>query len=1053
MVLSDFSIKRPVFATVLSALLVVFGLVSLSQLPIRETPDIESPIVSINVAYPGASSAIVETKVVQVLEDQISGVEGIKSINSNARDAMGWISVEFELGRDIDAAANDLRDVLSRATRSLPIDSEPPTIRKADQDADPIMWMNVSSPQMDRLELSDYVDRYLIDRFTSIEGVAYAWIGGERKKSLRVWLDRRAMAARGLTIVDVENALRRENVELGAGLLESETRDFNLRTSRSFNSPEDFERLVVARGGDNYLVRLSEIARVEIGPQNTASNFRTDNKNSVGIAVIKRPGASTLSVAAAIRDEYERIQSTLPSNMALVINQDSSVFITAALREVGLAMGIAALLVIAVIYFFLGTIRAVIIPAITVPISLTATFIVLWPMGYSLNILTLLALVLAIGLVVDDAIIMLENIHRRIKRGEPPLLAAFRGARQVGTAIVATTLVLIAVFVPITLTEGVVGRLFTEFAVTMAAAVACSMFVALTLTPMMCSKILRNDLDNTLVARGSMRAFDWMQDFYRKTLNWGLDRPASVLALFFAVIAAAAGIFVVLPQEFTPPEDRGSVNIMVRAPEGASLEYTDRQASEVTERIMKAYVETGVAARVLSIMPMGMGVAGQATNMGNVIMRLEPWEKRDKSTHEILAELRPMLADIPGAQLIPSPAPGLGQSRWSSNLSMVLGGSTYEELVEWRDIMLEAMNENPRLFGVRSNYNETRPQMRIRIDQNRAADLGVSVGTIGQTLAVMLGSRRVTTFVDRGEEYDVILQGRDEDRRTPTDVTNIYVRSDITRELIPLSSLITLEEISDAGTRNRYDRLRSITVMGTPAPGYAMGDAIQWLEQVAEERLPEAARISWNGAAREYKDSGMAMYVFFGLSLLVVFLVLAAQFESFVHPFVIMMTVPLAMTGALAGLWLFGISFNIYSQIGIIVLIGLAAKNGILIVEFANQLRDAGYEFRDALVEASTIRLRPIVMTALATCMGAVPLVMASGAGAEGREAIGVVIFTGVAFSSFITLLVVPVFYMLMTRSTRSPGAVAADLEDLEKLHPGRGRFSGNPVEDGTPAE
>jgi len=434
-------------------------------------------------------------------------------------------------------------------------------------------------------------------------------------------------------------------------------------------------------------------------------------------------------------------------------------------------------------------------------------------------------------------------------------------------------------------------------------------------------------------------------------------------------------------------------------------------------------------------------------------MRLEPWEKRDKSTHEILAELRPMLADIPGAQLIPSPAPGLGQSRWSSNLSMVLGGSTYEELVKWRDIMLEAMNENPRLFGVRSNYNETRPQMRIRIDQNRAADLGVSVGTIGQTLAVMLGSRRVTTFVDRGEEYDVILQGRDEDRRTPTDVTNIYVRSDTTRELIPLSSLITLQEISDAGTRNRYDRLRSITVMGTPVPGYAMGDAIQWLEQVAEERLPEAARISWNGAAREYKDSGMAMYVFFGLSLLVVFLVLAAQFESFVHPFVIMMTVPLAMTGALAGLWLFGISFNIYSQIGIIVLIGLAAKNGILIVEFANQLRDSGYEFRDALVEASTIRLRPIVMTALATCMGAVPLVMASGAGAEGREAIGVVIFTGVAFSSFITLLVVPVFYLLMTRGTRSPGAVAADLEDLERQHPGRGRFSGNPVEDGTPAE
>ncbi|MEQ8735530.1 MAG: efflux RND transporter permease subunit [Rhodospirillaceae bacterium] len=1053
MVLSDFSIKRPVFAAVLSTLLVVFGAVAMLQLPVRETPDIERPVVSISVTYPGASAAIVETKVVQVLEDQISGVEGIKSINASARDAMGWIIVEFELGRDIDAAANDIRDVLSRASRSLPNDADPPTIRKADQDADPIMWLNISSPQMDRLELSDYVSRFLIDRFTSIEGVATAWIGGERKKSLRIWFDRRAMAARGITVVDVENALRRENVELGAGLLESETRDFNLRTARNFNTPEDFERLVIARGADNYLVRLSEIAKVEIGPENTATSFRTDGKNSVGIGIVKRPGASTLTVSDALREEIKNLQTTLPSDMSLVINQDSSVFITAALREVALAMGIAAVLVIAVIYLFLGTIRAVIIPAVTVPISLMATFIVLWPLGYSLNILTLLALVLAIGLVVDDAIIMLENIHRRIKRGEPPLLAAYRGARQVGVAIVATTLVLIAVFVPITLTEGVVGRLFTEFAVTMAAAVACSMFVALTLTPMMCSKILKNELDETLVARGSMRAFEWMRAFYARSLNMGLDRPYLVIAAFVAILAGGVGIFLIIPQEFTPPEDRGSVNVMIRAPEGASLDYTDRQGLEVTKRILKEYVETGIAARVLQIMPMGAGVSGQATNMGNVIIRLEPWEDRDKSVHDIIRELRPLLSDIPGAQIIPSPAPSFGQGRFGSNLSMVLGGSTYEELVVWRDIMLEAMAENPRLFGVRSNYNETRPQMRINIDQNRAADLGVSIGSVGQTLAVMLGSRRATTFVDKGEEYDVILQGRDEDRRTPTDVTNIYVRSDSTGELIPLSNLITIDEITDAGTRNRYDRLRSITVMATPAPGYPMGEAIDWLENVAAEKLPEAARVSWNGQAQEYQESGSAMYVFFGLALLVVFLVLAAQFESFIHPLVIMMTVPLAMMGALAGLWLFDISFNIYSQIGIIVLIGLAAKNGILIVEFANQLRDAGYEFREALVEASTIRLRPIVMTALATCMGAVPLVLASGAGAEGREAIGVVIFTGVAFSSFITLLVVPVFYQLMTQNTRSPGAVAADLKDLERKHPGRGRLSDDIVSDGTPAE
>ena len=1035
MVLSDFSIKRPVVATVASLLLVVFGFVSIFQLPIREAPDIESPVVSVSVAYPGASAAIVETKIIKVLEDQISGIEGIRYINSSARDAVGWISVNFEIGRDIDAAANDIRDQISRAARQLPDDALAPTIRKADQDAEPILWLNLSSPEMSPLELSDYVDRYIIDRMTSIEGVAFAWIGGERKKSLRVWLDRRAMAARGLTVTDVENALRRENIELGAGILESRERDFTMRTARLYKSPEDFSQLVIARGNNNYLVRLGEIARVEIGAENTASNFKTDGKSSVGIGIVKRPGASTLTVAKNAKQEMATISQTLPSHITFVASQDSSVFISAALREVGVAMGIAAVLVIAVIYFFLGTIRAVLIPAVTVPISLMGTFLFLWPLGFSINILTLLAMVLAIGLVVDDAIIVLENIHRRIKRGEPPLLAAFRGARQVGVAVVATTLVLIAVFVPLALTQGVVGRLFSEFAVTMAAAVLCSMFVALTLTPMMCSKILRDDLDKSIVARSSLKSFEWLKKFYRKTLTVGLEHPWSVVAIFLIVCATIGSLFNQLPQEFTPPEDRGSMNIMVRAPEGASLEYTDRQAALVTDIIMQDYPQE--IRRVLQVLPMGMGISGQATNNGNVIVRFKDWKDRDRSTHQILADLSPKVRQIPGAQIIPSQAAGFGQRRHGGGgVNMVIGGSTYEELKVWRDAIMAGMRENPRLFGVRSNYNETRAQMRIQIDRARAADLGVSVSAIGQTLAVMLGSRRVTTFVDRGEEYNVVLQGRDEDRQTPTDVTNIYVRSDTTRELIPLSSLITVEEISDASALNRFDRLRSISVLATNAPGYPLGEAIEYVENLAKERLPEAARISWNGESREFRESGSAMYMFFGLSLLVVFLVLAAQFESFVHPFIIMMTVPLAVVGALAGLWAFGLSFNIYSQIGIIVLIGLAAKNGILIVEFTNQLRDSGYEFRDALMEAATIRLRPIIMTALATCMGATPLVLASGAGAEGREAIGVVVLTGVAFASFITLLVVPVFYLLMAGKTSSPGAVAAELAEYERSFP-----------------
>jgi len=1034
--LSSFSIKRPVFATVMSMLLAVFGSVAIFQLPIREAPDVERPVVSINVSYPGASAAILETKIIQVLEDRISGVEGIKSINASARDAFGWISVEFELGRDIDAAANDLRDVISRAARALPDDADAPIIRKADQDAEPIMWMNITSPEMDRLELSDYVNRYLIDRFTSIEGVAYAWIGGERKKSLRIWLDRRAMAARQLTVVDIENALRRENVELGAGLLESKNRDFNLRTARTFKSPEDFERLVIGRGPNNYLIRLGEVSNIEIGPENTASSFRTDGKNSIGIGVVKRPGASTLSVAKKIREEIELVKESLPKTMMLVINNDSSVFISAALGEVGIAMGISAILVIAVIYFFLGTIRASAIPAVTLPISLASTFLFLWPLGYSINILTLLALVLAIGLVVDDAIIMLENIHRRIKNGEPPLLASHRGSSQVSIAIIATTLVLIAVFVPITLTEGVVGRLFTEFAVTMAAAVLCSMFVALTLTPMMCSKILRNDMDRNLISDISLKSFENLKNAYGKLLFISLKHPKKILVIFATVTIGSGFLFVSLPQEFTPPEDRGSINIMIRAPEGSSIEYTDRQGQEVTKRILENYVRTGIASRVLQIMPMGQTVSGQSTSSGNVIVRLKPWEQRDKSSHEILNELRPLLSNIPGAQIIPSAAPGFGQRRWGRGLSMVIGGSTYEELAIWRDILLKEMQSNNQLFGIRSNYNETRPQMRINIDKNRSADLGVTIGSIGQTLSVMLGSRRVTTFVEQGEEYNVVLQGRDEDRQTPNDVNNIFVRSDASRQLIPLSSIINIKETSASSALNRFDRMRSITVLATPTPGYPLGDAIKWLENTAKEKLPESARISWNGQAREYKESGNAMYIFFLLALVVVYLVLAAQFESFIHPFVIMMTVPLAMAGAFIGLLLFDISFNIYSQIGIIVLIGLAAKNGILIVEFTNQLRDNGIEFQEALIEACKVRLRPIIMTAVATCMGAIPLVLASGAGAEGREAIGVVIFTGVAFSSIITLLIIPSFYSLLAKNTSSPGTVSKNLKNLEESHP-----------------
>ena len=1049
MFLSDFSIKRPVVAIVASLLLVVFGAFAMWQMQVRESPNIERPVVSVRIIYPGASADVIETRIVKIVEDQISGIEGIKSISSSARDAMGWITIEFELGRDLDSAANDVRDQVSRAAPRLPPDAEPPVVQKADRDAEPVLWMNVYSETLSSIEISDYVDRIVRPQISSVEGVAFTWFGGERKKSLRVWLDRRAMAARMITVTDVENALRRENIELGAGMLESQERDFTLRTARTYQTPDDFRQLVVARGSNNYLVRLGEIANVEIGPESENSSFRVNGNPAVGLGVVKRPGASTLTVARDVKAKMAELNANMPAGMEFALSLDSSVFISEALREVEFSMLFSGALVLAVIYLFLGTMRAAIIPAVTVPISLIGTFLILWPLGFSINILTLLGLVLAIGLVVDDAIIVLENVYRRIKRGEPPLLAAYRGTRQVGLAVVATTLVLIAAFVPITLQQGTVGRLFTEFAITMAAAVAVSMFVALTLTPVMCGRILTEKLDSTLVARASMAAFERMTAFYRRTLELGLNRPFLVMVCFAIVSGSSVFMYTSLSKEFTPVEDRGALSVMIRAPEGASLEYTDRQASQAFE-IIRPYVGQGEIARVLQMLPMGESVSGASTNNGNMMVRLEGWHDRPRSSHEILAEIAPKLRRIPGAQLIMTQQAPFGQMAWGGGTQFALGGNTYEELKAWRDIMMNGMRENPRLFGTRSNYNETKAQMRIKIDRNRAADLGVTIGAIGQTLSVMLGSRKVTTFVDRGEEYNVMLQGQLEDRRTPNDVSNIYVRSDTTRQLIPLSSLISIEETAGPDSLNRLDRMRSIAIFTNPAPGYPLGDIVSDIEKIAKDRLPPAARLTWRGEAAEFQDTSTLMFLAFGLSLLVVFLVLAAQFESFVHPVVILMTVPLAVAGALAGLLLTGKSFSLYSQIGIIVLIGLAAKNGILIVEFANQLRDAGMSFRDALIEAATIRLRPIVMTALATIFGALPLAFATGAGAEGRQAIGVVIIAGVSFASFVTLLVIPVFYQALAKNTGSPGRMTAQLAEYERAFPTR-RFGDD--EERQPAE
>ena len=1035
MMLSDLSVRRPVFAAVLSLLLIAFGLLSFDRLPLREYPDINPPIVSVETRYPGASAQVVETKITQLVEDAIAGIEGIRTISSASRDGRSQVTVEFEVERDIDAAANDVRDRVARTVDRLPEEADPPEIAKADANTQQIMWLSLSSDRLSQLELSDYARRFVQDRLAMVSGVASVRIGGEREYAMRVWLDRQALAARGLTVLDVEAALRRENVELPAGTVESFEREFTVRVERSYSTAGDFAALVLRQGSDGYLVRLGDVARVEVGPANDRSELRANGVPTIGLGVSAQAKANVLDTARSVKAELARMSSGLPEGMEIVAGYDASIYIEQAIFEVYKTLLVATGLVVLVIYLFLGSFRAMLVPALTVPVSLTAAFIVLWAMGFSVNLLTLLALVLSIGLVVDDAIVVLENVYRRVEAGEPPLLAAYRGARQVGFAVIATTLVLVAVFVPIAFMEGNLGRLFSEFSLAIAGAVCFSSLVALTLVPMAASKLLRPARERAGPAALVDQAFGLFSRTYSHSLGGLIRRPLWVSGFLLAVVAGGWQLFTSLPQEYAPTEDRSSFFVIMNAPEGASFEYTQRYARDM-ENVLLPLLDKGEAYRVLISTPL-FG-SGASVNNSIAIVSLENWDQRERSTQEIVGGLFPSLMGMPGVRAFPIQPAALGQRGFSTPVQFVLGGDTYEALAEWRDAFLAKASENPRLLNLDADYKEVKPQLLIQVDRNRAADLGVSVSEVGRTLETMLGSRRVTTYLDRGEEYDVILQAEDADRRTPGDIENLYVRAAKSGELVPLSSLVTVSEGADAATLNRFNRLRSITISANLAPGYTLGEALTFLRGIAEETLPTEARIDYKGQSRELQESSSSVLVTFSLALLVVFLVLAAQFESFIHPLVIMLTVPLAVVGALLGLELSGGSLNIYSQIGIVMMVGLAAKNGILIVEFANQLRDAGASVEEAIKEAARLRLRPIVMTSISTAIGVLPLILGGGAGAESRMAIGVVVFAGVLFSTVLTLGVVPTFYRLLAPHTRSPEAVTQTLEAMADAQPER---------------
>jgi multidrug efflux pump len=1004
MFLPELSVRRPVLATVMSLLIILVGVISFLRLTVREYPKIDTPVVSVRTVYQGASAQVIESQVTQPLEDSISGIEGVRTLKSVSREEVSQITVEFTSDRDPDLAANDVRDRVARARGRLPDEVDDPVVAKVEADAQAIMWLRLFSERHSPLEISDYADRYVADRLKTLPGVAQVMMGGERRYAMRIWLDRERLAAYALTPQDVEDALRRQNVEVPAGRIESWQREFTVLSESDLRTPEEFNRLII-REVKGYPVRLRDVGRAELGAADERNILRVNGVPAVGLGVVKQSTANTLAVAQAVKAEVPRIRAALPPGMEIAVAFDTSVFIEKSIEAVYKVMAEALTLVVLVIFFFLRSLRATLIPFVTIPVSLIGAFFLVWTMGFSINVLTLLGIVLAIGLVVDDAIVMMENIHRHIENGKTPVQAALIGSREIAFAIVAMTVTLAAVFAPLAFSTGNTGRLFMEFALTVAAAVVVSGFVALTLTPMMCSKLLRHERSHGRIYNAFERFFKGMSAGYRRALAWSLAHRLVVVGVFAAVSAGGVALFKANKAELSPLEDRGFfIGVMV-GPEGATKEYTDAYA-RIWERIYSEVPE--ITAYFVVVAP-GLE-RPNPVNFALSFVRFQDWSERDRRVQDVTAELGPrMAAEMPGVLAFPINPPSLGQSFRNPQVQFVVQGTSYEELDRVVDELLRRARASGVMVNVDSDLKLNKPQLSVNIDRDRAAALGVQVDTIGRTLETLLGGRQVTRFKREGKQYDVIVQLEDKDRRQPTDLTSIYVRG--ATGLVQLSNLVTVTETVAAKELNHFNRLRAAIISANVAPGRTLSEALDFMEQAAAEVLPPEFQTALDGQSREFRESGQQLYFIFVLALAFIYLVLAAQFESFRGPLVIMLTVPLAITGALLVMLLKGITLNVYSQIGLIMLIGLITKNGILIVDFTNRLRDEGMAKLEALIEASALRLRPILMTTFATVFGAVPLAVAAGAGSESRSAIGWVIVGGMSLGTLFTLFVIPVAY------------------------------------------
>jgi multidrug efflux pump len=1036
MTLSDIAVRRPVFALVVAMVLCIIGLVSFSRLSLRELPNVDPPQVSIGTSYTGASAEVIETRITQIIERQVSAISGIDRLNSSSRDGRSQVNITFTLDRNLEDATNDVRDRVSRVMQQLPDDALAPVVTKADADAMPIMGMNMVSTTMNRLEMTDYINRYLAPRLSTIDGVAQVIVFGGQNYSMRIWIDAEALAARGLTVDDVTNSLTRNNVQLPAGQIESDETDYTINVERTYSTAADFAQLPIttaARAG--YVTRLGDVAKIEEGADERRRMFKMNGQDRVGMGITRQSDANDLKISDGVREELDSINRTLPKGTSLQVTFDNSTFTRESIFEVWVTMGVAIALVGVVNFLFLGSWQAALIPTIVAPICIISTFTALAPLGFSINLLTLLALVLAIGLVVDDAIVVTENIQRRIDEGEPPIVAAQRGAKQVFFAVLATTATLISVFTPLMFLPGYTGRLFVELAVAIASAVAFSSLLALTFAPVLCSKLLRPAQHGGPVARAVDRAVTSVRNSYRESLDILVGRKVVAIICIATVVvvgASAAFVYTSLPHEVVPDEDRGRVDIQIQGPEGAGYDYVQRYIRQL-EPILQGYVDDGEA---VSWQLMAGGGGGFGSNSGGNGNLLLAEHGRERSAQEVAAEINRRTSQITGVRITANVrgafqrggGPGGGGG---NGVQLIAIGPEYEELAKWTEPLMAAARDNPGFSRINTNYEPVSPRVRVTLNRERAAALGVSSQQVGQALNTMFGPRRVGTYVRRGEEYDILIQTGRENRNTLDDMSSIYVRSS-TGGLVPLSNVVNVELRGDLASRNRVDQQRAVSINAQLNPGYTVADAVAFFEAEGAKQ-PSGPVILWGGAAKDLQDSGNSVMYAFGFALVVVFLVLAAQFESFIHPAIILFTVPLAAAGGLFGLLMFGSSINLYSQVGLIILIGVAAKNGILIVEFANQLRDEGMSVREAVIESAQLRLRPIVMTSIATAVGALPLVLWQGPGSNSRFTIGIVIIMGALFSTLLTLFIVPVMYELLARFTRSPDWTARQIEAFEQ--------------------